>query len=180
MAVETAVAAAPSSAASDPPAAPAPSSSPATETKRRLELLGAIAGILGCFLAYGYLQEKIMSTAYAPDDARFRDSGTPPPSPAPTPPPALRPCTAPTRTRARARAPSVRATAFLVLCNRLVAITMAVSMILLRRERFVPVAPLSSYLVVALSNFVATYCQYEGAPSTDTIAPATVGFALTP
>jgi solute carrier family 35 (adenosine 3'-phospho 5'-phosphosulfate transporter), member B2 len=52
--------------------------------------------------------------------------------------------------------------AFLVLCNRLVAILLAVSLTLANGERFAPVAPLTSYATVALTNFVATYCQYEG------------------
>jgi len=56
----------------------------------------------------------------------------------------------------------VGALAFLVLCNRLVAISMAVGMSLWRGERMRPIAPLRSYATVALTNFVATYCQYEG------------------
>jgi len=56
----------------------------------------------------------------------------------------------------------VGVSAFLVLCNRLVAISMAVGMSLWRGERMRPIAPLRSYATVALTNFVATYCQYEG------------------
>ena len=52
--------------------------------------------------------------------------------------------------------------AFLVLCNRIVAIAMAVAMTAYRGESFRPIAPLGSYLAVAVSNFVATYSQYEG------------------
>jgi len=47
----------------------------ATPAARRLQLFGAVSGILGFFLAYGYLQEKIMVSRYGEDRAQFRDSG---------------------------------------------------------------------------------------------------------
>lgn len=54
-------------------------------------------------------------------------------------------------------------TAFLVLVNRLVAIVVAG--LLLRAERdpesFKPIAPMSSYVTIAVCNFMATFCQYE-------------------
>jgi len=58
----------------------------ATPASRRLQLLGAVAGILGFFLAYGYLQEKIMVTRYGEDRAQFRDSGPHPAKLGPAPP----------------------------------------------------------------------------------------------
>jgi hypothetical protein len=42
---------------------------------RRVQLAGSVAGILGFFIAYGYLQEKIMSTRYGVEGERFTDSG---------------------------------------------------------------------------------------------------------
>jgi len=52
------------------------SSSPSlTQSQRWLRLLGCVAGIMGCFLIYGLLQEKLMTTEYAPGE-RFTNSGT--------------------------------------------------------------------------------------------------------
>eukprot|EP00428_Durinskia_dybowskii_P028344 CAMPEP_0170232300 /NCGR_PEP_ID=MMETSP0116_2-20130129/15890_1 /TAXON_ID=400756 /ORGANISM="Durinskia baltica, Strain CSIRO CS-38" /LENGTH=366 /DNA_ID=CAMNT_0010483083 /DNA_START=73 /DNA_END=1173 /DNA_ORIENTATION=+ len=54
-----------------------------------------------------------------------------------------------------------RASVFLVLCNRLVAIVYALGMILAKREELANKAPLWKYLVIAFSNVAATWCQYE-------------------
>ena len=50
---------------------------------------------------------------------------------------------------------------FLVMCNRLT--TMCVAMIgcLIYAEGLAPIAPLWNYAAVSLSNVVATFCQYE-------------------
>ena len=49
---------------------------PHADGGRRAQLVGAVVGILGFFVAYGYLQEKIMSTPYGESATRFTDSGT--------------------------------------------------------------------------------------------------------
>lgn len=53
------------------------------------------------------------------------------------------------------------ASVFLVLCNRLVAITFAFTMIRIKGERFKPAAPMWKYLAISLSNVAATTCQYD-------------------
>lgn len=93
-------------------------------TSRPFQLLVSIGGIMGCFLVYGLLQEKLMTTNYAPGQ-RFSNS------------------------------------AFLVLCNRIVAITIAVVMISWRGESMRAAAPIANYATVSTSNFVATFCQYD-------------------
>merc|ERR1719277_2347346 len=50
---------------------------------------------------------------------------------------------------------------FLVLCNRLVAITYALIMIKAKGEEVQNKAPLWKYLAVSFSNVAATWCQYE-------------------
>jgi adenosine 3'-phospho 5'-phosphosulfate transporter B2 len=55
-------------------------------------------------------------------------------------------------------------TAFLVLVNRLVSMTVAASLLKLKKEppeSFAPIAPLSAYITIAACNFLATFCQYE-------------------
>lgn len=58
-------------------------------------------------------------------------------------------------------------TAFLVLLNRLTSLVVAGLLLCgdtggaSGASSFVPVAPLSSYLAIAASNFLATFCQYE-------------------
>lgn len=50
---------------------------------------------------------------------------------------------------------------FLVMCNRITSMSIAIIAILIRRETMKPVAPFQSYLVIAFSNMMATTCQYE-------------------
>jgi len=50
---------------------------------------------------------------------------------------------------------------FLVLCNRLVAITYAIIMIKVKGEEVTNKAPLWKYLAISFSNVLATWCQYE-------------------
>mmetsp|Transcript_35956 Transcript_35956/g.90358 ORF Transcript_35956/g.90358 Transcript_35956/m.90358 type:complete len:304 (-) Transcript_35956:843-1754(-) len=50
---------------------------------------------------------------------------------------------------------------FLVLCNRLSTMMVAMIGCLVYREGLVPVAPLWNYCAVSISNVVATFCQYE-------------------
>jgi len=54
-----------------------------------------------------------------------------------------------------------RMSVFLVLCNRVVAIIFAVTMILITGEPTKNQAPLWRYLAVSVSNVYATTCQYE-------------------
>jgi adenosine 3'-phospho 5'-phosphosulfate transporter B2 len=54
-----------------------------------------------------------------------------------------------------------RTSVFLVLCNRLVAITYACGMTAIKGEEFKPKAPLWKYLAISFSNVAATWCQYE-------------------
>ena len=50
---------------------------------------------------------------------------------------------------------------FLVLCNRLVAIVYAGTVIKVKNEDFANKAPLWKYLAISFSNVAATWCQYE-------------------
>mmetsp|Transcript_13511 Transcript_13511/g.32833 ORF Transcript_13511/g.32833 Transcript_13511/m.32833 type:complete len:371 (+) Transcript_13511:24-1136(+) len=50
---------------------------------------------------------------------------------------------------------------FLVMCNRITSMMVAVTAILINRESFMPGAPFSSYLAISFSNMMATTCQYE-------------------
>jgi adenosine 3'-phospho 5'-phosphosulfate transporter B2 len=50
---------------------------------------------------------------------------------------------------------------FLVLCNRLVAISYAMCMAYMKGEEFRNKAPLLKYLAISFSNVAATWCQYE-------------------
>jgi len=45
------------------------------EWSRYAKLTGCVAGIMGCFLVYGLIQEKLMTTEYGPDEV-FTNSGT--------------------------------------------------------------------------------------------------------
>lgn len=49
-----------------------------------------------------------------------------------------------------------------MLCNRLVAIVFALCMIYRNNENVQNTAPIKNYMMVSVSNFLATYCQYEG------------------
>ena len=50
----------------------------------------------------------------------------------------------------------------LVLSNRVIAFLYALGMTIKKKESILQVqAPIYTYALVALSNFVATYCQYE-------------------
>jgi len=97
---------------------------------RNVRLGLSVAGIMGFFVIYGLLQERIMTTPYSVDpvtgeEAFFRDS------------------------------------TFLVLSNRLFAACFAIVMVIRRGESIKNVAPLHKYAGVSLSNFCATWCQYE-------------------
>mmetsp|Transcript_31749 Transcript_31749/g.75393 ORF Transcript_31749/g.75393 Transcript_31749/m.75393 type:complete len:306 (-) Transcript_31749:702-1619(-) len=50
---------------------------------------------------------------------------------------------------------------FLVLCNRLTTMTVAMIGCLVYGEGILPVAPIWNYAAVSVSNVVATFCQYE-------------------
>jgi len=54
-----------------------------------------------------------------------------------------------------------KASLFLVICNRIVAILYAAFMTCLKGETFGPKAALWKYLAISFSNVAATYCQYE-------------------
>ncbi|EGC38260.1 hypothetical protein DICPUDRAFT_76141 [Dictyostelium purpureum] len=85
-------------------------------------------GIMGFFLIYGILQERLMGVPYKSQDGSeeyFTDS------------------------------------TFLVLSNRVFAALMAVVIVVRRGESLKNVAPIHKYFGVALSNFCATWCQYE-------------------
>ncbi|GAM17083.1 hypothetical protein SAMD00019534_002580, partial [Acytostelium subglobosum LB1] len=100
-------------------------SGPSYNTK----LLMSVGGIMGFFIFYGVLQERIMDQPYDIDDKGnkvfFTDS------------------------------------TFIVLSNRLFAAIIAVVIVMYRGESVKNVAPLHKYLGVSLSNFCATWCQYE-------------------
>ena len=50
---------------------------------------------------------------------------------------------------------------FLVMCNRLTTMCIAIMGCLIYGEGLLPIAPLWNYAAVSLSNVVATFCQYE-------------------
>jgi len=54
-----------------------------------------------------------------------------------------------------------KASIFLVLCNRIVAMIFASSMVAVNQESVVNKAPLWKYFAISLSNVAATTCQYE-------------------
>jgi len=100
--------------------------------ERAGELLACAAGIMGFFVFYGFLQEKLMTSPYGdPADEDFDKS-------------------------------KFKDTAFLVMWNRIVAMVVAVAMLAMRKETFRPAAPMQNFFYVSLSNFSATFCQYEG------------------
>jgi adenosine 3'-phospho 5'-phosphosulfate transporter B2 len=49
----------------------------------------------------------------------------------------------------------------LVLCNRLVTVIVAGSLLIVNGQDIRPVAPPQAYAAVSVSNVVATFCQYE-------------------
>lgn len=49
----------------------------------------------------------------------------------------------------------------LVLCNRLVTVAVAASLLVANGQDIRPVAPPQAYAAVSVSNVVATFCQYE-------------------
>jgi adenosine 3'-phospho 5'-phosphosulfate transporter B2 len=49
----------------------------------------------------------------------------------------------------------------LVLCNRLVTVVVAASLLIANGQDIRPVAPPQAYAAVSVSNVVATFCQYE-------------------
>lgn len=50
---------------------------------------------------------------------------------------------------------------FLVMCNRLTSLTIAIIGIVSQGESFAPGAPVTAYSAIAFSNMMATTCQYE-------------------
>jgi len=94
-----------------------------------VRLGGSVLGIMGFFLLYGVLQERIMTTPYGVDEdgekVYFEE------------------------------------TTFLVLSNRIFAAIVAAAVILYRGQSLKNTAPLHKYLGVSVSNFSATWCQYE-------------------
>eukprot|EP01133_Synstelium_polycarpum_P010877 gene10877-12673_t len=93
------------------------------------KLLMSVGGIMGFFVFYGVLQERIMDQPYGQDengkDIYFTDS------------------------------------TFIVLSNRVFAAVVAIVIVLYRGEQIRNVAPLYKYFGVSMSNFCATWCQYE-------------------
>lgn len=95
------------------------------------ELALCTVGIMGFFVFYGFLQEKLMTRPYGdPSDPDYASS-------------------------------KFKDTAFLVLCNRVVAMAVAIFMLFQRKESFAAAAPIQNFFYVSLSNFTATFCQYE-------------------
>jgi adenosine 3'-phospho 5'-phosphosulfate transporter B2 len=95
-----------------------------------VRLAGSVIGIMGFFLLYGVLQERIMTTPYGEDPETkeplyFED------------------------------------TEFLVLSNRVFAAFVAACILIYRGQSLKNAAPLHKYLGVSVSNFSATWCQYE-------------------
>lgn len=89
----------------------------------RLHLAWCISGVIGCLVAYGILQERIMQEPFGGEAFSY--------------------------------------SLFLVLCNRILTCSVALSMLLLHGQDLRPVAPIYSYAAVSVSNTVATFCQYE-------------------
>ena len=118
------------------------------KSAEKWKLCWCFSGIMAFFLVYGIMQERLMTTTYEADEdgdgERFTD------------------------------------TAFLVLVNRVVSIGFAVGAVYLshyvsaaavksdgdnvtesKLQQLHVKAPLRNYAAVAMSNFTATYCQYE-------------------
>jgi len=94
-----------------------------------VRLGGSVLGIMGFFLLYGVLQERIMTTPYGTDE-----DGNP---------------------------IYFEETTFLVLSNRVFAAVVACAILIYRGQSLKNAAPLHKYLGVSVSNFSATWCQYE-------------------
>jgi adenosine 3'-phospho 5'-phosphosulfate transporter B2 len=96
---------------------------------RNTRLALCVLGIMGFFVLYGVLQERIMTTPYGID--------------------------------ANGEPIYFEETTFLVLSNRLFAAAVAICILLYRGQSIRNTAPLYKYFGVSISNFSATYCQYE-------------------
>jgi len=94
-----------------------------------VRLAMSVAGIMGFFLLYGLLQEKIMTKAYGTD--------------------------------ADGKPIYFEETTFLVLSNRVFAAIVACCILIQKGQSLKNAAPLQKYLGVSISNFSATWCQYE-------------------
>lgn len=104
-------------------------------TKRMWRLIGLATGLMASFVVYGVAQERIMTRPYGDETAAGEGE-------------------------------MFRQSAFLVLMNRIVAVGIAFAALLLTTpsrtlSSLANVAPMYAYAGVALSNFVATWCQYE-------------------
>ncbi|EFN56053.1 hypothetical protein CHLNCDRAFT_31039 [Chlorella variabilis] len=93
------------------------------KVNERVHLAWCCAGVIGCLVAYGVLQEHIMQGTFGGETFTF--------------------------------------SLFLVLCNRLTTMCVALSMLLMYGQDLRPVAPPYNYAAVSVSNVVATFCQYE-------------------
>mmetsp|Transcript_13668 Transcript_13668/g.28020 ORF Transcript_13668/g.28020 Transcript_13668/m.28020 type:complete len:341 (+) Transcript_13668:1679-2701(+) len=104
-----------------------------TSTQRYVVLPLCAIGIIGSLVLYGYLQETIMTGGYTPAD------------------------------QPDAKPEYFSNSLFLVLLNRLAATTVAVIVILFRREvsELRPQAPLHKFFLISISNVLATKCQYD-------------------
>ena len=91
-------------------------------------------GVIGSLLAYGVLQERVMTRPfyYTGEEAE------------PEPEPEM-----------------FKYSVFIVLCNRIVSCFVALIAINVSKSSMKPVAPIHKYFAVSLSNVVATTCQYE-------------------
>lgn len=112
------------------------------ELPKQAKLLFAVISIMVLFLLYGIVQEKLMTTPYGTlQDLKHPWSlnGT-------------------LLGKDKAK---FKDTALLVTINRLVSILFALVLLRIQQEPLSPAAPLRLYCYVSISNFLATFCQYE-------------------
>lgn len=99
--------------------------------------------LIGLFLAYGVVQERLMTTEYGDDKRQFTD----------------------TRTAGASQTPfslvRLNSTAAVVLLNRLLVTAIAAGTMYFKGESIRPVGPVFNYVFVSLFNVLASYCQYE-------------------
>mmetsp|Transcript_1167 Transcript_1167/g.2769 ORF Transcript_1167/g.2769 Transcript_1167/m.2769 type:complete len:376 (+) Transcript_1167:79-1206(+) len=89
--------------------------------------LGLASSIFICLCTYGYVQERIMTRPWGPNNDEYISNSM-----------------------------------FLVMCNRLTSMGVALSVITFKKgEEYSPTAPMKSYMVISLANCMATTCQYE-------------------
>mmetsp|Transcript_4159 Transcript_4159/g.8122 ORF Transcript_4159/g.8122 Transcript_4159/m.8122 type:complete len:379 (-) Transcript_4159:215-1351(-) len=99
----------------------------AEKSLRSWKAAGLASSIFVCLCTYGYVQERIMTRPWGPNNDEY-----------------------------------ITNSMFLVMCNRLTSMAVALSVITFKKgESISPTAPMKSYMVISFANCMATTCQYE-------------------